>query len=106
MAQAACRSSNDKLMPLEILHRALVLLRCRTGGECAEIPPPAGLRILLARIEPVFAGSKFADHGDLAAAVPRQSKFAERFGSLRRVQRFVIPGRRAAASPEPIFVDL
>jgi hypothetical protein len=46
------------LMPLEILHRALVLLRRRARTERAEIPPPAGLRILLAGIEPVFAGSK------------------------------------------------
>jgi DNA-binding response OmpR family regulator len=51
------------LMPLEILHRALVLLRRRASGERAEIPPPAGLRILLARVEPVLAGSKLADHG-------------------------------------------
>jgi hypothetical protein len=32
-------------------------------GERAEIAPPAGLRILLAGIEPVLAGSKLADHG-------------------------------------------
>jgi hypothetical protein len=45
-------------MPLEILHRALVLLRRRARAESAEIAPPAGLRVLLARIEPVSAGSK------------------------------------------------
>jgi hypothetical protein len=42
------------LMPLEILHSALVLL----GGtrlESAEVAPLAGLQVHLPRIEPVFA---------------------------------------------------
>jgi hypothetical protein len=51
-------------VPFEILHGALVLLRRGARIEGAEIAAPAGLRILLARIEPVFAGRQFADHGD------------------------------------------
>jgi len=50
-------------MPLEKLHGALVLLRRGTAPKGAEITPPAGLRIYLARIEPVFAGGELADHG-------------------------------------------
>ena len=49
-------------MTLEILHRALVLLGGGAGLERAEIAPPAGLRVELARIEAVAAGLKFADH--------------------------------------------
>jgi hypothetical protein len=49
-------------MPFEILHGALVLLRRRAAGEGAEIAPPAGLRIFLARIEPIFARGELADH--------------------------------------------
>jgi hypothetical protein len=30
--------------------------------ECAKVPSPAGLRILLSRVKPVFAGLKFPDH--------------------------------------------
>src|ERR1700733_15050706 len=52
-------------MPLEVLHRALVLLGGGAAGEGAEIAAAAGLRILFARIEPVFAGRQFADHGEL-----------------------------------------
>jgi len=35
-------------MPLEILHRALVLLRRGAADEGAEIAPLAGLRVYLA----------------------------------------------------------
>jgi hypothetical protein len=51
-------------MPFEILHGALVLLRRGSGIEGAEIATAAGLRILLARIKPVFSGRQFADHGE------------------------------------------
>jgi hypothetical protein len=50
------------LMPLEILHGALVLLGAGPRRKSAEIAPPAGPRILLTRIETGFAGGKFADH--------------------------------------------
>src|SRR5262249_3853969 len=52
-------------MPLEILHGALVLFGGRTRFERAEIAPSTGLRIDLARIEPVLAGLQLADHGML-----------------------------------------
>src|SRR5262249_27581766 len=69
------------LMPLEILHRALVPLRGGARTESAEIAAPPGLRILLARIEPVFARAKLADH-DGSLAVP--SSFKQRHGSAFR----------------------
>lgn len=50
-------------MPLEILHGALVLLGPSAARKRAEIAPPAGLGILLARVQPVFSGHKLADHG-------------------------------------------
>jgi hypothetical protein len=34
-------------------------------GESSQVPPPAGLRIELAGIEPIFARFKFSDHGIL-----------------------------------------
>jgi hypothetical protein len=49
-------------MPLEILDSAFVLLRGSASRKRAEITPPAGLRILLARIEPVLAGRELANH--------------------------------------------
>ena len=62
-------------IPLEVLHRPLVLLRRRARGESAEIAPTAGLReTLLAQVEPVFAGSKLADHGVIVAQRDRLNK--------------------------------
>src|ERR1700688_1105992 len=55
-------------MPLEILHVAFVLLRRLLAGESAEIAPPAGARIFLARVEPVLAGLEFADHWTLPSS--------------------------------------
>jgi hypothetical protein len=52
-----------KSMPLEKLYGALVLLRRCTRREGAEIAAPAGLGILLARIEPILAGCELTDHG-------------------------------------------
>src|SRR6266567_1149565 len=49
-------------MPLEKLHGVLVLRRRGAAPKGAEIAPPAGLRIFLAGIEPVFAGGELADH--------------------------------------------
>src|SRR5262245_310411 len=48
--------------PFEVLHCALVLFGSGAGFECSQIPPLAGLRVLLARIEPVRAVLEFADH--------------------------------------------
>jgi hypothetical protein len=60
-AFAAIRN-HELLMPLEKLHGALVLRRRGAAPKGAEIAPPAGLRIFLAGIEPVFAGGELADH--------------------------------------------
>lgn len=49
-------------MPLEELDLALMLLRGLFRAKGAEVAALAGPRIFLARIESVFAGSKFADH--------------------------------------------
>src|ERR1700726_4737923 len=51
------------LMPFEILHRTLVLLGGGAAIEGAQIAAAAGLRVHIARIEPVFAGGQLADHG-------------------------------------------
>src|ERR1700759_3449252 len=51
------------LVPLEILHVSLVLFGRGARLEGAEITALAGLRVDLARIEPVLAGSQLADHG-------------------------------------------
>src|SRR6202011_2402537 len=48
---------------LEHLHGSLVLHRRRAGAEGAEVAAPAGLGILLARVEAVLAVREFADHG-------------------------------------------
>src|SRR4051794_11044285 len=50
-------------MPLEVLHRVLVLERGRARRKRSEIAPLAGFRVLLARIEAVLARRKLADHG-------------------------------------------
>jgi len=50
-------------MALEILHGPLVLLRGGAARKGAEIAPPAGLRILFGRIEPILAGRELTNHG-------------------------------------------
>ena len=57
-------------MPLEELNRPLVLLCSFAAFESAEIPPPAGLWIFLARIKPKLTGCKLANHKTLQSAVP------------------------------------
>jgi len=74
-------------MPLEVLDVAFVLLGGLAGVEDAEVAPPAGLRIDLARIKPVLAALEFSDHGSLLAApIRREAKrsFTNRTGRSRR----------------------
>src|SRR3546814_5707985 len=49
-------------VPFEILHFALMLLGSRARRERAEVAALPGLGILLARIEPIFAGCQLSDH--------------------------------------------
>jgi hypothetical protein len=51
------------LVPLEILHGALVLFGGRARLEGAKIATLAGFRIHLSGIEPIFARLQFAYHG-------------------------------------------
>jgi len=50
-------------MALEILHRSLVLLRFREGGEGAQISSFGRFGILFSRIQPIAASLEFFDHG-------------------------------------------
>src|SRR3546814_18996446 len=49
-------------VPFEILHFALMLIGSRARSERAEVAALPGLGILLARIEPKFAGCQLSDH--------------------------------------------
>ena len=55
-------SEHQALVPLEILHRVFVSLGGGARSERPEIAASSGLWVLLARIEPVFAGGKLANH--------------------------------------------
>src|SRR5262245_8705087 len=54
-------------VPLEELHRALVLFSRRARLERAKIAAPPGPRIDLARVKPITAGLELADHCRLHA---------------------------------------
>jgi hypothetical protein len=56
------RRSSSAGAALEQLNRALVLLRRLAGLERAEIPPLAGLVVLLSGVQAVRAGFELADH--------------------------------------------
>lgn len=49
-------------MAFKELDSALMSAGLLQAGESAEIAPLAGLRVLLARVQPVFAGFQFSDH--------------------------------------------
>jgi hypothetical protein len=61
-AEHATRRQLQPSMPFEILHGALVLLCSRARFEGSEVAASARFRIDLAGIEPVLAGSQFANH--------------------------------------------
>ena len=56
-------------MPLEILNRALVFLRCSLAVEGAEIFSFVRSRIFLAGIQPILAGFQFPNHNDFPGAL-------------------------------------
>src|SRR5258708_27535933 len=77
--------------PLEELHRALMLLRGRARLEGAEVAAPAGLGILLSRIQPVLACLQLSNHVRL-----RRCLHGSRQGACRpRERRRAQPVRRA-----------
>src|SRR5687767_10946566 len=51
-----------QLVALEELDRTLVLFGGRAAAERAEVLPATGLRILLARVEPVLSRFQFPNH--------------------------------------------
>jgi len=56
------RARQKLLAAFEILHGSLVRLGGFSCPERAQIPPPAGFRILLPRVKPVFARLELPDH--------------------------------------------
>ena len=62
-SSAGRRPPRRSAPPLEELNGALMLLGRLQRREGAQIAPPAGLRVPLARQQAVFAGLELADHG-------------------------------------------
>jgi hypothetical protein len=52
-------------LSLKELHCALVLSRLLDRRERSQVPPLAGLGILLPRVQPVLARLQFADHASV-----------------------------------------
>jgi hypothetical protein len=64
-------------MPLEVLDRALVLLRRFERSERPQIPALSRLRVFLARLQPVFAGGQLANH--TGGLCKRKARLPRRF---------------------------
>ena len=56
------------LVPFKVLHGALMLLGLLAAGKSAQVAALAGGGVLLAGIQPIFAGFEFADHTEKDAA--------------------------------------
>src|SRR5258708_40220288 len=56
------RAESGPAPVVEVLHGTFVLLSRRARLERAEVAPFACLRILLARVEPIAAAAKLANH--------------------------------------------
>lgn len=54
---------------LEVLDRTLMSLSCLSRAECAKVPTPSRLRILLAGEQPVMAGLEFPNHRPISMQV-------------------------------------
>src|SRR6202035_4808629 len=80
---------------LEELHGTLMLFGCRASLEGAEVSPPPGVRIGLARVQPILAGFQPADH-----ALSRVAIIINQLQANRGVGREPRPcaGRRTASA--------
>src|ERR1700730_6445333 len=72
----------DRLMPLEILDGALVLLSCLQALEGSQVPPLPRFGILLMGIKTVTGGGQLPDHPVTRSSVTRSSCNAD--GDERR----------------------
>src|ERR1700742_3282585 len=88
------------LCALEVLHVAFVFLSGCAGFERAEIAALAGFGILLARVEAIFAGLEFADHGARKTSNDRGAFLSSPFftGEVAFAQRMT-KGRPCARPP-------
>src|SRR4029078_10742541 len=73
---AGCRRQRSRpSMPLEVLYVLLVVLARLLGAERAEVAALAGLRVLLLRVEAIFARGELADHaGETSRVDPRSDR--------------------------------
>lgn len=68
MIETAWRHRSGDLSALEELHGAFVSLGGLAGAEGSQITALSGLRILLARVEPVLSGLQLANQDVLSTA--------------------------------------
>ena len=82
------------LVPLEILNFAFMLFGRSAGLKSTEVATSLGLRIDLARIQPIFAAADFPDHG-----VPL------RLRSYLRILHFIAGSKRRPVAAQDIAVS-
>jgi len=71
-------------MPLEILNRAFVFLRCVLAVERAEIFSLARSRIFLTGIQPILPGLQFPDYNDSLGGLVQAMQILRRMRSDAR----------------------
>jgi hypothetical protein len=69
VARQTAYPGNVRSVVLEILHRFLMRLSGASGGVRPKISTLAGLGILLARVQTIFAGFQFSSHGGESLAL-------------------------------------
>src|ERR1700730_5989029 len=85
-------------MSFEILYGAFVLLGGSARLEGSKVAAPAGLRIDLAGIEPVFAGSQFTDHRSALPDTSHENTDHGRVFLARALPNLLARSRDQAAS--------
>jgi hypothetical protein len=98
MAESSVLPDETALMPLEILHRPLVLFHGVSRLERAEIPSLAGPPVFLPRIQAVGAARKLPDHA--GAATCRLAQIRRRKPPIRQMIRQI---NRTKPSPLPPY---